>query len=258
MKSALVLFMILFTGVNFCTTKKSVLPYTLNLNEDVLILRKLHDDYKQKRAQHKEGGHTLFTFEKKLIEILENSQYLNNELFNALNENDFFTVKSEDNKLILISWEILDNGCHHSYKSFYRYKYEDSLYVNYFVGKENIEFSEDNGAYPYKVHKLNDKAYITLNTQLVCASSRLLSSHVIHFNNKSQGICSDCFENSKGFYTNIGRRDTLNLKFDSVTKELFYPELTPLVHEGEDTGVMKTTGKYKKLVYKNGTFVKTN
>jgi len=119
MKSVLVLFMILFTGVDFCTTKKSVVPYNLNPNEDVLILRKLHDDYKQKRAQHKEGGHTLFTFEKKLIEILENSQYLNDELFEALNENDFYTVKSEDNKLILISWEILDNGCHHSYWSYY-------------------------------------------------------------------------------------------------------------------------------------------
>ncbi len=259
MKTVLTLFIILFTSVNFCDTKNSVtLPVKLNPNEDVLVLRKLHDDYKQKRSQHEEGGLKLFAFEKKLKEILENSQYLNKELFKALSENDFFTITSEDDKLILVSWEILDNGCHHSYKSFYRYKDKDILYVNYFVGKENTEFSEDNGAYPYKVHQLNDNAYVTLNTQLVCGASRLLSSNVIQFNNKSGVICSDCFENSDGLYTSVTRGDTIHLKFDTATKELFYPERIPLIHEGEDTGFKKTTGKYKKLIYKKGKFVNIN
>lgn len=254
MKSVCLVLILCFTSVNFCDTKNSVAPSNFNLGEDVLILRKLHDDYKQKRAQHQEGGIALFAFEKKLKEVLENVAYLNSDLFKTLNDNDFFIITSEDDKLILMSWEILDNGCHHSYKSMYRYNNNDVLYVNYFVGKENVEFSENNGAYPYKVHKLDDNAYVTLNTQLVCSAHRLLSSNIIHFKTKSKGICLDCFENSDGFYTSVGRKDTLSLKFNSDTKELFYPELTPLIHEGEDTGIMKTTGKYKKLVYKKGKF----
>ncbi|GAL64990.1 hypothetical protein [Algibacter lectus] len=256
MKSVFTIVIILFTSLNFCGTKDGETSSRTNLNEDVLILRKLHDDYIQKRSQHNDGGNALFTFEEKLKEILENSHYINNDLYKALSENDFFLVKSEDDKLIFIYWEIIDYGCHHSYKSLYRYSDEDSLFVDYFAGKANIEFSEDNGAHPYKVHKLNDSTYLTFNTQLVCSSSRLLSSKVICFNNESKGICLDCFENSDGLYTSVGRRDTLNLKFDTVTKELFYPELTPLIHEGEDTGILKTTGKYKKLVYREGKFIK--
>lgn len=226
-----------------------------DLDKEIEKLNYFYKCYENEEYDSENYDSTLFAFEKQIKNILKNYNFTNKELFESFNQNQFFTIKSNDDKLILISWEILDSGCHHSYKSLYRYRGENKNYVDYFIGIEKESFSEKNGPYPYSLFKLKENEYLVFNVQSVCMSSRLLSSNIIYFKNEFQGICTNCFNHNDGLYTSVWRKDTITFKFNAKTKELFYPELEPLIHEEENTGHTKTTGNYKKLIYKNGNFI---
>ena len=257
MKSLLLLCTVLMGCLNVDNTAAATLTNT-NLTKDVAILKQLHNTYTQKSLKHDdyEGIDTaLFAFEKKLKAILETPSYQNKTLLKLLNANALFTVIAHNtDHLITVSWKIIDSGCHHSYKSLYRYQDKTTLKVSYLMGKANETFSSTNGPYTYEIHRIAPQSFLLLNAHLVCGSSRNLSAHIIHIKKEAQSICKDCFSGTSGFYTSVPRSDTIAFKFNPKTKTLMYPELQPLINEGEDTGFTTPTGRYKKLVYTNGKF----
>lgn len=246
----IILFFLIVINCYACKQNEGVSNIEKNVS-----LKELYSRYRVIRENHENADKELFDFELALKNIFENKLLSNDSISSILKDNAVFFVKSNDGKLIIPSWEVIDSGCLHAYRSMYRYENNKKIEVDYFVCKEK-HFTEiiSEMAYPYQVHILEDDNYLINSTSHVCGAHKQYSIRMLAFKNNKRIDCKNCFNGKPFFYTEIRRGLDIKPIFDSINKAIIYPELVPYLKDGEDTGFEQHSGKFKKLTYKNGVF----
>ena len=243
------LFAFCFCGCQSQNEKSSTALNTVELKE-------LYEKYQEVSYDRKEASEELFLFEKSVKKLFSEEKLSNIFLDSVIKSNDIFSEKSLDGKLLISSWEVIDFGCDHSYRSLLRYKDDQFFLVEYYAGVENDLFPKEKvrKTYPFKIHMLGKSKYLVENTRLACQSERIIEFDILTV---KDGVIEDSnfSENKSELFYSATRSDTIYPEFNKELKELSIPVRVPVFNEGQDTGFTKVTEERQIYKYIDGAFV---
>ncbi|MBL3659083.1 hypothetical protein [Fulvivirga sediminis] len=182
-------------------------------------------------------------FKNELKSYLSQPQYAQLD-FKALKSHpNVHIITSEDQKLKIFSWDLLNGGTNHTYDNVFVWIDEHKTQT----GKIN----NDESMY-LKAYLLPDNSYLTIAYGTKGAGTDYYTLRKLSWQNQHFTDCEACFEGENKLVYTKPRADDSYPIYNITSKTISFPEY----RKEEETGFFKPTGDTTILKYTNGKFTK--
>jgi len=247
---------VLLVGVCFATFCNVAQADDAKLKAKDAELAGIYNQFKENRYDYgdtKDDGRDVFLnqFIDTLLQTLSDKQYAS-IAFDELGE--VITIaSSQDNKLTLFSWDEFNGGTWHVYRAAFQYRSG----ANTLAGLLPVDEAQYAQAIHYKIVDNIDGAYLVKAYGTHGSGQDYYLYRLLSVKNNVVSDCSQCFDSNDMFIFEKMRALEAIPSYDPATQTLSYPQLKPVLKDGEETGFTEPTGIALTLQYSNGNFVKT-
>ena len=224
-----------------------------------LSFSKTYDKYVENEFDY-DGRDTILKRFKNELSTALNDEALKKYYFPKWDKKRAISV-SKDSTLTILSWDWENNGTFHRYESMYRLVKNNKIYTGFLFEHDGGQKEIFSTVY-YKSYSLPNSSFLVKGWGTHGGGKEFFVFRNLKLKNGRLQDCLSCFNGENQLFYEITRgKDNLEPKFDAVTNEISYHELTENFVDGDKdspSGFMDATGKILRLQYKDGEFVKPN
>ncbi|UII28984.1 hypothetical protein LVD15_11310 [Fulvivirga maritima] len=220
-------------------------------NPDSLLLNIYNRYYEQRHnyaTDQSEGRDSIIQrFENELKTYLSQPKYAQLD-FKALNSNpNIHIFTSDDQKLKIFSWDLLNAGSNHTYNNMFVWVKESEAITGSIKNNDNTS-----GSMYLKAYQLPDNSYLSLAYGTNGGGTDYYTLQKLSWKNQHLYNCEACFDGEdKLTYTKPRSSESYPI-YNATSKTISFPEYK----KEEETGFLKPTGDTTILKYANGRFTK--
>ncbi len=258
MKGNIILYVTLFCLTLGCQSQNGDASALVEKDMQLVnIYKKYNENRHDYGSQKGEARDTILNrFKETLIKTLS-SEKAASYPFDSLSKT-IKAIASKDKRLRVFSWDELNGGTRHIYNSAFQYDSGDKTYSGILSLNDNSDegISHYTDVIHFEIEDVDKDLYLVKGYGTHGGGKDFYVYRLLSFKNGEVTDCSDCFDGEDRLVFVKSRGNKVSPKYNKDTKEITYPEMKPSLHEGEETGFEKPTGKILKLKYKEGTFIK--